>query len=863
MLGSLLPVVPVAIDAQSALRMLVKRPATTVGARAMSAPFRGLTRGRGRYPPICSSHVDGAPDDWRPKSKVYLNSLLENIESLEHRIREAGLEPPQLPQKVTRTQPSLQYARPTHSSSEVPPLEAATSENHSDTARSPNAWPLIFSDNHAHESPASADAVLISHRSPGSTSGLNLSKPNNTVRPRSASNPPRLSNRKSTVWNLIYGNDRLIYDKRTGRVSYLSASTSYKIFIKDHAALESTHLDKQSYRILADIPADLESYLMDLFWNQYNNTLRVVDQVKFKGDQSSGGTTYYSGLLHLVCLAMGFHYADKTRPGMQQITAEDKQSVFWREAKYMLDRELNDPGGLTTIQAMLILSDLECACGRDDSAALYITISCHLAFQFGLNIDCSSLNLPESKTKFRKDVLRSCIIYDQAWALHLGRPTNIKLADVASPCLNTRSSNSGESALRPPHAIASESTSSEDFLIEQILDALLELSELSSKIQGLAQPMLSPDAVGDEGRLVDVAMLDNKLKSWYSSLPPRLTWTPENVQDAPRAFFLIHQQYHVSQLVLYGPYGRYEDAVGVEPAKSPGAAEKSSETSESNWMRDMARSITMKAAMNIVRGFTSYRQKFGTCQTNVFALQQAGTAFLALMCSTKASTEREKRILGLQHLYWLMEQLREMSHICYPAQIMCRVIKHEMEQLGLDFAELPATPYTQGYNATALSTTADRGTKSPPSSSFDAGPTRKRPRLSMGQDDPAATITVLPHSSLTQNMPSPSNPSLNQFRDIGQKPTSPSSLNVLDGRPSGTSPGDRFGSMMNIADPVLDLGTTVPNLPPDYSQTPPLFDFQGHNMIGNDFLDLFLPNSRFLDALDPHSKLLPGVRHFG
>jgi hypothetical protein len=321
-----------------------------------------------------------------------------------------------------------------------------------------------------------------------------------------------------------------MYDKEKGRISYFSPATCYKSYLKDHMPVESWHLDKASYHILADIPVDVDNYLMELFWNRYNNTLCVVDQQAFCRDQTSGGSTYYSGFLHLVCLAMGFRFANKDRQGMRQLALNDSCSVFQREAKYILDREIEDPRGLTIIQAMLVLSDVECASGRDDLAAMYISTCCRLAFDFGLNLDCSKLELSE-EIKFRKDLLCSCIIYDQAWALYLGRPTNMKISDIASSCLRRRVSNVD----RP----ISEQLSSDDDLRGQISDALLELSELNSKIQEIAQPRLTPGTIADENRLIEVAALDMKLKSWYTALPSRLTWTPENVKQAPRLFFMM------------------------------------------------------------------------------------------------------------------------------------------------------------------------------------------------------------------------------------------------------------------------------------------------------------------------------------
>lgn len=372
-----------------------------------------------------------------------------------------------------------------------------------------------------------------------SLKSLDLPQSHNSIRKRSASEPQPGSSSKSTVWTVIYGPDRLIYDRDRGRINYFSPATCYKNYLKDHMAVESWHLDKRSYRILADIPPDLESYLMDIFWNRYNNTLCVIDKQAFCRDQVNGGSMYYSGFLHLVCLAMAFRFADKDWPKMRQITLHDGCSILQREVKYILDRELETPRGLTTIQAMLVMSDMECTCGRDDLAAMHIAASCRLAFDFGLNLDCAGLGVSEAETKFRKDLLRSCMIYDRAWASYLGRPTNMKLCDISSACLPDRVSNGSNIDTSLSESTGDELLSSEHDLHGQILDALLGLMELSTGIQEVAQPRLTPGTIADENRLMDVAALDTKLKSWSSTLPRRLKWTPENVKKAPGLFFMM------------------------------------------------------------------------------------------------------------------------------------------------------------------------------------------------------------------------------------------------------------------------------------------------------------------------------------
>ena len=359
------------------------------------------------------------------------------------------------------------------------------------------------------------------------------------IRQRSASEPQLDRSKKSTVWTLIYGPDRLLYDKERGRVHYFSPSTCFKNYVRDNMISEVRNVDQWTNRILNDISTEVDTYLMELFWTRYNNILGIVDQQAFCRDQANGASTYYTGFLHLVCLAMAYQFADKDRPEIRQVTLKNGSSLFHREVKYNLERELESLHGLTTIQAMLILSDVECARGRDDLAAMHICTSCHLAFDFGLALDCFELALTEEERHFRRRLLRSCMIYDRAWALYLGRPAVMKLCDVSSSCLTIRVAEDNDSTASPRGGQANEHLSSDQDIHGRISDALLDLAELCLKIQDIAQPRLVPGTIADEDRLLEVTVADKKLRSWHSTLPADLKWTEQNAKKAPPLFFMM------------------------------------------------------------------------------------------------------------------------------------------------------------------------------------------------------------------------------------------------------------------------------------------------------------------------------------
>lgn len=105
-------------------------------------------------------------------------------------------------------------------------------------------------------------------------------------------------------------------------------------------------------------------YLLGSFWEHYNQMLPVVHRQAFEIDLEGRGENYYSGFLHLCMLAIGWRYAHESVNRDPRLTSEGLESVFHCEAKKLVDQELKVPGGIPSLQALLLLGDLECGLGN-------------------------------------------------------------------------------------------------------------------------------------------------------------------------------------------------------------------------------------------------------------------------------------------------------------------------------------------------------------------------------------------------------------------------------------------------------------------------------------------------------------------
>lgn len=179
---------------------------------------------------------------------------------------------------------------------------------------------------------------------------------------------------RTLVNDLLSTTGHLKFDQSNGRWRYFGPTTNFHhISSEGSAALLELHEPlKQTKRVLRELSPETHDHLLESYWVYYNPIFQVVDREAFQDDKESGGTQYYSGFLHITILAMGFRFADKSRSDVQRLQLPGtRESTLHREAKYLSEYELERPGGLPSIQALVLLSSLESGCGRDNAGWMY------------------------------------------------------------------------------------------------------------------------------------------------------------------------------------------------------------------------------------------------------------------------------------------------------------------------------------------------------------------------------------------------------------------------------------------------------------------------------------------------------------
>ncbi|KAH7121057.1 fungal-specific transcription factor domain-containing protein [Dendryphion nanum] len=569
----------------------------------------------------------------RPISRAYMCSLTDRVALLEGMLKERGEElPPANHPPKTRHATRNEDGSPNRKSSEAQGQQQDNS--------SPGSQPSpqdefidVDQDNGSHQGEAD---------SAGSPSMLP---------------PPK---RDGMVSRLLSTRGHLSFDQLSGRLRYFGPTTNCHVHSElgnpQDVVQETTEQARRAEKIIRSLPMETYDYLMDLFWQCYNPVIHVLHQESFMEDREAGRTQFYSGFLHICVLAMGFRFAEKSRPDIQKISLPQMESTLHREAKYMLDQELERPGGIPSVVAMLLLGDLECGVGRDNLGWLYGGLAVRLAFDIGLHLDTRLSGLPEREVEIRQMTLWACVIYDKYWALFLGRPTSMKSADLEIYSLSKQFERLG--TCRPAGPEKSMET--------QIYEALLDLMELAGKITENMDPRSqSPESAIDRNQYLRMAALDREFSSWYARLPEQLRWTPANIATAPFSFFLLHQQYHSSLILLHRPFAMYED-------QTPQGYEGSG---PDDHFSALSRTVCTKHAIRVARIFWQHRQRFDTRQIFVTGLQHAGTAATALVAALAFIKDPNDRNNNMQYLECLSAALQDMGLTYQPASRMSVVLR--------------------------------------------------------------------------------------------------------------------------------------------------------------------------------------------
>lgn len=301
----------------------------------------------------------------RPISKAYMSSLSSRIALLEGMLQERGVAPP----------PAVHPPKTRHEAALQGKLDG---DRHRRTATDdqtiPNALSMPVSQ--PPTPPASVDEdvdmrELKRERDevdnvPSYSSRICLIEPSllQDFEPK----------RDVNVRHLLHPSGRVSFDQSAGRIRYFGNTSNIHVYAESSCPAgfrEQPAQVRRSERVIRALGSSTHDYLMSSFWDHYNSGHQIVDQATFEADRVSQDPKFYSLFLHMAVLAAGYRFADRTRGDVKKLGLGTWESTLHREAKSMLETELERPGEIPSVQALLILADLECGVGRDTQGWLY------------------------------------------------------------------------------------------------------------------------------------------------------------------------------------------------------------------------------------------------------------------------------------------------------------------------------------------------------------------------------------------------------------------------------------------------------------------------------------------------------------
>jgi hypothetical protein len=304
-----------------------------------------------------------------PISKAYMASLSDRINLLEGMLLDKGVVPPEAahpPKTRQETGDSQDESSKVSRKTEKP----KTSTRATPPAREVPSPPDSFND----ESPA----LDIGQEDPVSNTelqSLEYQPLGFDAMPMSHLIPLVLGpKQEDIIQRLLSTKGNLSFDQISGRLRFFGPTANSHVYAESSNKFDSREPPEQvrrAERIIRSLTTVTYNYLMDMFWEYYNGVLVVIDKEAFEADRESQNPKFYSSFLHITLLAAGYRFADKDREDIIKISLGNRESTLHREAKYMLDIELERPGGIPSVQALLLLGDLECGVGRDNTGWMY------------------------------------------------------------------------------------------------------------------------------------------------------------------------------------------------------------------------------------------------------------------------------------------------------------------------------------------------------------------------------------------------------------------------------------------------------------------------------------------------------------
>ncbi|RDW91790.1 hypothetical protein BP5796_01184 [Coleophoma crateriformis] len=380
------------------------------------------------------------------------------------------------------------------------------------------------------------------------------------------------------------------------------------------ATLENAQLDQE-------VPPSLETHLVELFFTWHNPCHSTVDRSMFeaaRAHDNDGQSDFCSQSLVATICAIGAAFEGRYHQSF--ITFPKPLADFFAErSRLLLELELDSPC-VATVQALLLLSSHEAACGRETRMWLYSGMAMRLAFDLGLHVDSDAYVkqglLTVMEKEARQSTFWSCVVINHLWSFSLGRPFRIDGEEitVARPGVGSQAvsgtwtaytnASSGADALVDEERQMCGNTSS--LVTAQWVSLCVELAPLFRVLYGCVK--ISKAALQSLS-----FQTTTRLLSWKEGIPDALRIRQDQV-PLPHTI-LLHMAYHNFCILAHRPW----TSKSSQPKSKIGPG------------HEHARSVCHSSASEIASLLHLYESYYGFRRMTVYVINIITSASLILI----------------------------------------------------------------------------------------------------------------------------------------------------------------------------------------------------------------------------------------
>ncbi|KAH9215900.1 fungal-specific transcription factor domain-containing protein [Leptodontidium sp. 2 PMI_412] len=337
-------------------------------------------------------------------------------------------------------------------------------------------------------------------------------------------------------------------DRRGVRVRGLASESTRRQLMGE--AAHQRQLETLNYRSgkldFDGITPEVGMHLLSLHWNRQHHSHLITYRPAFMRDMASKGPYFSKLLLNAIYFGSCKFSPREDVKGMH--------TQFRQRVRELLGGAL-DKSEITTIQAMLVMTNSLFALGDERSAAwIYAGIAFRMLIDLGAHLDSQTPKTTEEDLEIRRRVFWGAFVVDKIQSLYQGRPVSIQEADIRVPILFQDQYEELEEWQpfaypetqryhgSPAYSI---STFTELCKLSVIMNAIL------TNVYGVKSAKRAPEQLAE-----DLENMHLDLKKWRDALPEHLVFDPlaRGAAVPPPHVLSLHSMFNVLLILLHRPF---------------------------------------------------------------------------------------------------------------------------------------------------------------------------------------------------------------------------------------------------------------------------------------------------------------------